>query len=113
MNFFRKRPTDAYTGAPAAPGERPPRMPSNVNPPMASASLTQKHQEERLSALENEARRALLERIEGALIVAARLVEYGGDKYLPIFERLERERAGLEEKRSAIERARAIARAAG
>lgn len=53
-----------------------------------------------------------MERVRNALVVAARLVEHGGDTYLPIFERLERELAGLEEKRSAVERARVMARAA-
>jgi hypothetical protein len=47
--------------------------------------------------------------VERALLVAAQLVAYHGDAYLPIFERLERELAALHRQTSAVERARTIA----
>ncbi len=53
------------------------------------------------------------ERIERALRVAARIVARpGGEAYVPIFERLERELAERQRERGAVARARAIAGAA-
>ena len=50
------------------------------------------------------------ERIECALrFVAAIVVEPGGEVYLPIFERLERELAEIDAKADALARARSIA----
>jgi hypothetical protein len=50
------------------------------------------------------------ERIERALrFVAAIVAEPGGEVYLPIFERLERELAGMDAKADALGRARSIA----
>lgn len=50
------------------------------------------------------------ERIERALrFVAGIVVEPGGEVYLPIFERLERELADIDAKADALARARSIA----
>jgi hypothetical protein len=50
-------------------------------------------------------------RLEGALrIVAAIVARPGGEIYLPIFERLERELAAFDKAETALARARAIAR---
>lgn len=45
-----------------------------------------------------------------ALRIAARIVDEYGDAFLPIFLRLEREVAALEQRKSAVERAREISR---
>lgn len=50
------------------------------------------------------------QRIERALLTAAQLVEYHGEVYAPIFERLEQELAALERRDSAAARARRLAR---
>lgn len=51
------------------------------------------------------------ERVERALrTVAALVAQPGGEVYLPIFERLERELAAIEIQDRALERARALAR---
>lgn len=53
------------------------------------------------------------ERIERALATAARVVTApGGEAYVPIFERLEREVADRRRQQDAVARARAIAAAA-
>ena len=44
-----------------------------------------------------------------ALAVAARLVELHGEEFLPIFEAMELEAAALNQRNSAMERARAMA----
>lgn len=54
----------------------------------------------------------LEQRVERALITAARIVDMHGDVYVPIFERLERELLEIRRKGSAAERARMIARGA-
>ena len=51
------------------------------------------------------------DRIEAALIVVARHVAApGGEVYLPVYERLERELAALEARETAIDRARRLVR---
>jgi gamma-glutamyltranspeptidase len=51
------------------------------------------------------------DRIEAALIIVARhVVALGGDVYLPVYERLERELAALEARETAIDRARRLVR---
>lgn len=49
-----------------------------------------------------------IERVRDALIVAARLVEYHGEAYAPIFERLEREMVEMQRRTGVAERARRI-----
>lgn len=49
-----------------------------------------------------------IERVRNALIVAARLVEYHGEVYAPIFERLEREMVEMQRSTGVSERARRI-----
>lgn len=49
-----------------------------------------------------------IERVRDALIVAARLVEYHGEVYAPLFERMEREMLEIQRSTGVSERARRI-----
>lgn len=49
------------------------------------------------------------QRLQRAYLVAAEIVAQHGEKYLPIFERLESELRAINAKESAIDRARMVA----
>lgn len=64
----------------------------------------------RLPAQSQAAGAVTVERLERALLTAARIVDLHGDVYLPIFERLEAELADRRARQSSLSRARALSR---